>query len=789
MESRDDGRTWSLAHAATDTRIRAMSFTDDTLGWAVTAGGSVLKSMDGGSTWTDPARYKRAPAPWYWLSFLLVGALLMPMVRRPRPPPPIESVADLFVSDRPIRRGDPDALDLSSVALGLSRFIRNTKTEPPLTIAVTGQWGTGKSSLMNLLHDDLRGYGFRPIWFNAWHHQKEEHLLASLLQRVQTQAVPPLFHRNGLGFRFRLLWYRAARFRWAAAIVVALLVASLGYLSSDWSQQPGRIRDAAKGIVTGITGIFKDDSVTTVSSKSTQAPAVQSRDSVVGPRKKADAGPEEALSLLAVLGVLASIVTTGLKGLRAFGAVPAALMTTVRGAFKLKDLKAQTGFRSQFETEFAEVTRALGDAQMVILIDDLDRCKPENVLEVLEAINFLCSSGACFVVLAMDRDFVEGCVGIGFKHVAEELAEFNEPPKAVNEPTKPVDAKAAAQAESAARGRQIRRDFAAQYLEKLINLEVPVPPASATQLGKIIARPAEIGALLDRQRLRRRRMSLAGRGALVSLAAAALVSLFQLSQHKGRRDLAAMSAARAPAVRTPDPLPQAPPADPTGPRADLQISPPGDLVPAEPAPRSMVLLSISVVLLAAAGIVAILRQPAVTVQDRKEFTEALNVWSPFLYSKRKTPRAIKRFVNRVRLYAMRQQAHHPAETLWDRLCGWVSRWHWLSGAVRWVRTDDIAEKLRRAEQDGDGQTPKPAPDGRAIPEDVLVALSSIRECRADWLQKPELYSDFPVFLETVDETEPLPESVQRELADFRRWGSLTPYREKFLRLSDSVRAR
>jgi photosystem II stability/assembly factor-like uncharacterized protein len=782
-QSHDNGETWIDDEPATRARLRSLSVGGDSTWWGVSSSGAVLKSLDKGASWSDPAKYKRTPAPWYWLSFLLVGALLTPVMRRPRPPPPTESVADLLVSDRPLRRGDPDALDLSSVALGLSRFIRNSKTEPPLTIAITGQWGTGKSSLMNLLQDDLRQYGFRPIWFNAWHHQKEEHLLASLLHKVQTHAVPPLFHRNGLKFRARLLWYRADRFRWAALILAVVVVGSAGYLASDWREQPQRVFDATTGLVGSVVSAFKGDTVPANSQESPDPPPPPNRDSLATPPDKAER-PAEEKSLLALLLLLASGSATLWKGLRAFGGVPATLMTTVRGAFKLKDLKAQTGFRSQFESDFREVTGALGAAQMVILIDDLDRCKPENVLEVLEAINFLVSSGDCFVVLGMDRHFVEGCVGIGFKHVAEELAEFDTPPQNSG------DGEAGALTGAADRGRKIRREFAAQYLEKLINIEVPVPAASATQLGKIIARPAEVVKLMDRQRTRRRWWTAAGRAALVVLAAGAMVSLFLWSRQKGYQDMAAAwPSAAAPAPR---PVASAnddsPPARPRPRENDEIIGPPGDLIPAEQAPLSSLLIVVSVVLLAGAGLVAILRQPAVTVHDSESFTEALNVWSPFLYSKRKTPRAMKRFLNRVRFYAMRQQAHMPVETLWDRICGWLSRWSSLSSAIRWVRSDDIAEKVRLAEQQQEAEAPKDSVDKKAIPEDVLVALTSIRECRADWLQKPELFADFPEFLEEVDEREPLPESVQREMQDFRRWGPLTPYREKFLRLSDSVRA-
>lgn len=90
---------------------------------------------------------------------------------------------------------------------------------------------------------------------------------------------------------------------------------------------------------------------------------------------------------------------------------------------------------------------------MVIFIDDLDRCSKENVLDVLETINFLFSSGNCYIILGMARDWVETCVALGFKELAEETSD----------------------GKNAAQHREYRLEFARKYLQKLINIEVPLP--------------------------------------------------------------------------------------------------------------------------------------------------------------------------------------------------------------------------------------------------------------------------------------------------------------------------
>src|SRR5262249_48764388 len=98
-------------------------------------------------------------------------------------------------------------------------------TQPPLTIAITGEWGTGKSSLMSLLHEELAGHGFRPVWFNAWHHQHGEQLLASLYANIRAQGIPPFFSLEGLDFRYDLLRVRARR-SW---VRVALMLLAMGF--------------------------------------------------------------------------------------------------------------------------------------------------------------------------------------------------------------------------------------------------------------------------------------------------------------------------------------------------------------------------------------------------------------------------------------------------------------------------------------------------------------------------------------------------------------------------------
>lgn len=572
---------------------------DGKTGWVVGADGTILLTEDSGQHWFHQTRGRRAAEfdsgetyavsfpPWYYLTWLVWTLPLIPALIRQKERPQVrQSVADLFVSDRPLEKGDPDPLNLNAVANGLARFLRNRNTRPPLTVAITGEWGTGKSSLMNLVRTDLAEAGFRPVWFNAWHHQKEEHLLAALLQNIRLQAIPDWWSFDGIRFFARLQWFRGRRK--LGPLSIWLLAA--GFSFGLWWSQHGNASwleflNHARNL------------------------------------------HFEALTVLAA--GLASAWSLS-KRVMAFGVNPASLMASLSSSPRQRDLEAQASFRQKFAQDFSEVTRAMGDRSMVIFVDDLDRCRPEHVLEVLEAINFLVTSGECFVVLGMARGKVEKYVGLGFKEIAQEMASGPE-----------------------GDGKGHRAEFARHYLDKLINIEVPVPEVRESQARGVLVQNAGKRARPPQRTLREETALWARRLLPVSVVA----SLLALAFHTGTR-VGLVEKTLTPKTEPAASVQTQGGAGPSQPAAAANSSQLAELLPPDPTPVPLPDLSVTLLLLAAAITIQFkmweARHASQIVEDSPEFIDALDRWHPMIFAKCETPRAIKRFLNRVRYMAMRQ---------------------------------------------------------------------------------------------------------------------------------------
>jgi hypothetical protein len=603
-----------------------------------------VRSTDGGLTWTHVTHAGQAasaiplPAPWYILLNLLVTVPALILAARGRPNeesiPQSESIADQLVSDRALEAGDPDALNLRSIALGISAFLRNEKTVPPLTIAVTGEWGSGKSSLMNLLRADLVEWGFRPVWFNAWHHQKEQHFLASLVQAIRHDAAPPWWH---IGFRARLLWTRCRQHPLVVSALVLVIAVLAGYERSHPDHQ----------IVEPFLAALRDD---------------RFWEFVVS---LPDALKDEFAFLISIV----SAGTALWKGLQSFAAKPATLLARSSSQPKLGDLDAEISFRGKFAPEFRDVTTALGERSLVLFIDDLDRCQPESVREMLEAVNFLVSSGNCFVILGIDRMRVERYVDIAFGKAAEQ------------EP-----------------------NFAANYLDKLINIEVPIPAPNdkeALEILKPLDEPEEQSApWLDRLRA-----VMAGGWTLRPVALAAVLVWLGFSVGTTMHPPPPAPVTSAPNFAAASPVVQAGILSPSRPPG-LKTGEPGDVVAGTARMKLVTQWPVALFLLGIGAVAAWLftRKPGLVLHDSDEFCDALEAWQPLLMARNRTPRSLKRFINRIRYLAMRQRPQEEGVTMW---------------------------RAMRAALMGRRLPPPLAPDVQPIPEPVLVALAAMSYATRD----------------------------------------------------------
>ncbi len=73
------------------------------------------------------------------------------------------------IIDVPRQHDQNDLFGINVYQDALIDFVKHTDT--PITIALQGEWGSGKTSLMNLLRWNLcddEGAPFYPIWINTW---------------------------------------------------------------------------------------------------------------------------------------------------------------------------------------------------------------------------------------------------------------------------------------------------------------------------------------------------------------------------------------------------------------------------------------------------------------------------------------------------------------------------------------------------------------------------------------------------------------------------------------------
>ena len=106
------------------------------------------------------------------------------------------------VIDRPAKAGE-DRLDMKAYAEALTKFIKDAQA--PLTIALQGEWGSGKTSLMNALKANLVDSTDAPylgVWINTWQYalmsdpaEAIQNILQGIIGQVSDTAKQSLGER------------------------------------------------------------------------------------------------------------------------------------------------------------------------------------------------------------------------------------------------------------------------------------------------------------------------------------------------------------------------------------------------------------------------------------------------------------------------------------------------------------------------------------------------------------------------------------------------------------------
>ena len=85
-------------------------------------------------------------------------------------------------TDKPVENIANDTFGISRYINGLCTFILHCET--PMTISIQGDWGSGKTSMMNMVRAKLNESNMHTIWFNTWQFsqfQMQDNLAISML--------------------------------------------------------------------------------------------------------------------------------------------------------------------------------------------------------------------------------------------------------------------------------------------------------------------------------------------------------------------------------------------------------------------------------------------------------------------------------------------------------------------------------------------------------------------------------------------------------------------------------
>ena len=336
-----------------------------------------------------------------------------------------------------------DLLGRGTLVHVLKGIIESDSKFKPFTVGLFGKWGTGKSTIINLLKRDFEANSnYRFSIFNAWENEHCDFMAGALAHHLATDlySQKSLLKRIYMLGKYRIFLQRDtlrnALIWWVLIGIAALAVISTGLIDSFWAES-----DKSPIIVSGVVSGFAL-TIFGIAKNLWASPFLKKINSISN-------SPDYSKHL----------------------GVAQYLKEDIRALIDSYSFSTQryfvTKFNSLFDSkknELPEKTQNIGK-KIILVIEDLDRCSPDRIVNTLEAIRLLASLDNVIVVFTVDGEQLLNAVAL------KSLNSF-------------VDQK---------QSQQIARDFLGKLFQLVIELDEPNPSQLSQFIQKRLYDSIEVG--------------------------------------------------------------------------------------------------------------------------------------------------------------------------------------------------------------------------------------------------------------------------------------------------------
>lgn len=234
--------------------------------------------------------------------------------------------------------------------------ILETEAMLPVSIGVFGNWGAGKSSLLNLIEQQIKPDEWIVIKFDAWLYQGFDDARAALLEVIASHLIQAAKNDKTIWGKSKNLFARIDGLRLAGLVAEgAALAAGLPTF----------------GLVSKIFGTAQN---------------------------ALDGIQDEAESK--------QVVETVKE-----------IVDSEKNLIKSKEQQTPPKQIDEFRKEYGEILQKLGK-KLVIVIDNLDRCLPANAIQTLEAIRLFLFLNRTAFIIAADEEMIRHSVAEHYKDLS-----------------------------------------------------------------------------------------------------------------------------------------------------------------------------------------------------------------------------------------------------------------------------------------------------------------------------------------------------------------------------------